>query len=359
MTSSTVFNQNSPESFLASHLEWDYTISRYADVLRKGSSLNDEQKMLLAQLLEAMGKIKNLTQAFAKRLKLKENLEVMMGLRLGIEFPKYFADEATALHQKFEVCNWGQLLTPVIEGPLILTPTLRTEGHKNSGESSRTLTAQPSRRQTPRIAPPGRPIYGINGIMHHILRYQSNRKEVSRVDPNYVKKSAKVFGNNGLEIGAWFATRRCASRDGAHGTGMTGIDGTSPDGAYAVILAMHSDLDVDLGDTIYYTAPHAEDNTDPTTPTETAGARALLRSLETQNPIRVIRSSSGSSKYGPSAGSRYDGLYRVSSYDIRHNTLGGAYWRFVLLRLPDQAPVDTSRPTVQEIRDLSKIKAGY
>lgn len=58
------------------------------------------------------------------------------------------------------------------------------------------------------------------------------------IDPNYKdRRSAKVLGHNGLEVGAWSAYRLCALRDGAHGESQAGISGNIEDGAWSIVLS--------------------------------------------------------------------------------------------------------------------------
>jgi hypothetical protein len=66
-------------------------------------------------------------------------------------------------------------------------------------------------------AKPDHPIYGENGIMHHVLWYKTGAATSMALDDKFEAKDARVFGHNGLEVGTWFARQLTALRDGAHG----------------------------------------------------------------------------------------------------------------------------------------------
>jgi len=86
---------------------------------------------------------------------------------------------------------------------------------------------------------------------------------------------------------------------------------------------------------------------------------ALKRSLENQKPVRVLRSSTGQSKWAPFKGLRYDGLYQVVRSTEPKNDKGGKYEQFVLERVEGQADINRLRPSAAEIRDFDKIERGW
>ncbi|KAF8414423.1 PUA-like domain-containing protein [Boletus edulis BED1] len=65
------------------------------------------------------------------------------------------------------------------------------------------------------------------------------------------------------------------------------------------------------------------------------------RSVETGKPIRVIRGFKLRSKYGPSEGYRYDGLYVVKKYWQEKGLHKGGFLvcKFAFVRLPGQPPI--------------------
>jgi len=61
------------------------------------------------------------------------------------------------------------------------------------------------------------PIYGLNGIMHHVLRIRGPKMVSYQINPAYKSKNAKVFGHNGLTVGDCWPNQMALLRDGAHG----------------------------------------------------------------------------------------------------------------------------------------------
>lgn len=122
---------------------------------------------------------------------------------------------------------------------------------------------------------------------------------------------------------------------------------------------MYADLDSDLGHTVFYSGSNSHDNTNPTKPVVTRFTRSLQRSLQTERPVRVLRSSNGNGKLAPSAGIRYDGLYKIKKEEMRKNKLGGAYLRFRLERCEGQDEIDMGRPTKEERSLCERVREGY
>lgn len=66
-----------------------------------------------------------------------------------------------------------------------------------------------------RRAPTDHPIFGIHGMMHHILVRQDIRKSY-KIDPTYTSVNGAVIGDNGFQVGAWFPRQLTMVRDGMH-----------------------------------------------------------------------------------------------------------------------------------------------
>jgi putative restriction endonuclease len=66
--------------------------------------------------------------------------------------------------------------------------------------------------------------------------------------------------------------------------------------------------------------------------------RALAYSSLNGLPVRVIRGEGHESRYSPSAGYRYDGLYLVDDYWQDRGRAGFLVWRYRLVKLPE--PLD-------------------
>ena len=148
---------------------------------------------------------------------------------------------------------------------------------------------------------------------------------------------------------------------GAHGATQGGIYGNRETGAYSIVISgEYDDLDHDEGNVLYYSGSNSHSNEDPSSPApSTGGTIALQASERTQNPVRVIRTSSGKSAFAPISGLRYDGLYTVVESRYPKNLKGGLYEQFKLVRLDDQPEIDRSRPTKKENRDYGRIGDGY
>jgi hypothetical protein len=84
----------------------------------------------------------------------------------------------------------------------------------------------------------------------------------------------------------------------------------------------------------------------------------LLRSFETRKPVRVLRGDS-KWKYAPRVGYRYDGLYEVVEKGTGRNKEGGAYIWVKLVRLANQDPIDTKKPTASQVNQEAAVKLGY
>lgn len=160
-----------------------------------------------------------------------------------------------------------------------------------------------------------------------------------RVDTNWpFYTSALYFGAGALVNGQIWESRVELMRDGVHAPPQAGISGTVMCGAYSVLLGSFDErnnlgyADIDMGEVIEYvgTALKDQDGLGPSnikdlhmsipgawdqngTVQPTAGTRALFKSLETGEPVRVIRSFKMCKivTNKPTKGYRYDGLYRV------------------------------------------------
>ncbi|KIJ68417.1 hypothetical protein HYDPIDRAFT_36895 [Hydnomerulius pinastri MD-312] len=165
----------------------------------------------------------------------------------------------------------------------------------------------------------------------------------------------KTYGSiPGIEVGSWWASREECSNDAIHAPWVGGI-APGPSGAYSVALSGGYDDDVDNGYAFTYTgaggrdlkgtkaAPKnlrtAEQSSDQSF--EHNHNKALKRSVETGKPVRVIRGFKLQSKYGPSEGYRYDGLYVVKKYwQVKGLNKGGyLVCKFAFVRLPDQPDI--------------------
>ncbi|KAF1829348.1 hypothetical protein BDW02DRAFT_510144 [Decorospora gaudefroyi] len=184
-------------------------------------------------------------------------------------------------------------------------------------------------------------------------------RTTDRLDEAYRHKypnTSKYHGNGDLVLGQWWPTQLCAVRDGAHGTPQGGIWGEKERGAFSIVLSGgHPYRDADYGDVIEYSGTEGKNST----PTE--NTRHLMTSARTGLPVRVIRSAqlAKGNKYRPEMGLRYDGLYRVVSY--QETDKEKAVYRFRLERCAGQAAIrcqgKASRPTSFECEEFIRLKA--
>ncbi|KAH8762478.1 PUA-like domain-containing protein [Diaporthe sp. PMI_573] len=278
--------------------------------------------------------------------------------RPRVYFPEDVKQRAERLHQRFQAENWGAAAANATPGSddddeeeeeQVASPTTAAAPAAHIGEpASATVTI--------RLPPPNHPIWGQSGIMHGIAVTQNGKK---KLDPRGPRRSAKVPGHNGLDIGAWFPTRLSALVDGAHGASQAGISGNIDYGAFSIVVAAtYKEVDDDCGETIWYSAPGSAENEDRNAAPQRTGTGQLQRSLTTRNPVRVLRAANKESAYAPSVGIRYDGLYVVTRQETSHNSKGGLYFKYLLERLPDQKPlneVTRESPTAQQMADHGRI----
>ena len=291
-------------------------------------------------------------------------------------------DKAETLYKRWEAERWGEEVDVKMENADEEDAGMENAVGESSDTSQRADSAisgydgsiSPRPRHTTFSSdkitiqpPPSHPIWGLKGIMNGTARTVSRKPNGIKVfsvvgnSSRYRQRSAKVFGHNGLEVGAWYARRLNALIHGAHGEQQAGICGDRNNGAFSIVVAgAYSELDHDEGNHLFYSGSGSHANEDPNQPPPpTRGTCALHQSLRSGKPVRVIRASDGDSEFAPTFGYRYDGLYRVVTVKHPKNEKGGRYEQFGLMRLGDQAPIDGARPTAREVKDFQRIKNGY
>lgn len=173
-----------------------------------------------------------------------------------------------------------------------------------------------------------------------------------------LKRNCGVFGHNGLKIGDWWPYQICLVRDGCHGRSQGGIAGTVESGAYSVILSgkLYHGQNTDYGDEILYSGSHGSSKDENEHGIrEPQGTKALITSLNSRSPVRVIRGK-GSSTWAPAVGLRYDGLYDVVAKKVQNDTAGQKYWQFRLVRRPGQDPIRRDIPNKRQIAIMAIIQ---
>ncbi|KAF2827837.1 hypothetical protein CC86DRAFT_444974 [Ophiobolus disseminans] len=171
-------------------------------------------------------------------------------------------------------------------------------------------------------------------------------------------KVSHRLGDLGFKAGDWWINTFFA-----HHAGIIGIEavegGTTFDkyGAYAVVLKDTGEVDAISEDCFTYRVPQHDKGKFRLT-AATPGSR---------DPIRVLRSHSINSIWGPKAGVRYEGLYGVKGWSIRQAKsadMAGGEWKagdiVFEVRFERKDPVSmeevSKRPTCTEVDDYSEYK---
>ncbi|MBG0826390.1 caspase family protein [Planomonospora sp. ID67723] len=151
----------------------------------------------------------------------------------------------------------------------------------------------------------------------------------------------------GIRTGTIFDNRRALHDAGVHRPLQAGICGTADrGGAESIVVSGGYKDDEDYGDVIIYTGHGGRDpNTGEQTKDQSAddpGNAALIKSIMTGLPVRVIRGSGGNNRFSPPAGYSYDGLFRVADYWTKPGTDGPTVLQFRLEQLDDGSPKKTA-----------------
>ena len=121
-----------------------------------------------------------------------------------------------------------------------------------------------------------------------------------------------------VALGSTFESRRALYDAGVHRQLQAGIVGTPAKGAESIVMSGGYPDDKDDGFEIKYTGhggqhPATKKQFKDQDPKDSGNA-ALIKSIETGKPIRVIRGSGHASPHAPKSGLRYDGLYAVTRH---------------------------------------------
>ncbi|XP_045445065.1 E3 ubiquitin-protein ligase UHRF1 isoform X2 [Pipistrellus kuhlii] len=179
----------------------------------------------------------------------------------------------------------------------------------------------------------------------------------------------------GIPVGTMWKFRVQVSESGVHRPHVAGIHGRSNDGAYSLILSGGYEDDVDNGEFFTYTGSGgrdlsgnkrtAEQSCDQKL-TNTNRALALncnapinerkgaeAKDWRSGKPVRVVRNTKGRkhSKYAPTEGNRYDGIYKVVKYWPEKGKSGFLVWRY-LLRRDDDEPGPWTKKGMNRIKQL-------
>lgn len=186
-------------------------------------------------------------------------------------------------------------------------------------------------------------------------RSSKKRKSRTAAPPRLsgYRPNPKHFGDQpGTQVGKWWRTRMECSQDGIHAPTVAGISGNSEEGTWSVALSGGYAEDIDFGYSFSYTGCGGRDlkgtaaqpknlRTAPQTfdQTFTALNAALKRSVETAQPVRVVRGFKNPSPFAPKEGYSYSGLYLVTKAWLDVGDAGFKVTRFSFVRMAGQAPL--------------------
>ncbi|KAK0464751.1 PUA-like domain-containing protein [Desarmillaria tabescens] len=172
-------------------------------------------------------------------------------------------------------------------------------------------------------------------------------------------RNSRVHGHiAGVPVGSIFPGRLQVRAAGLHNPPRSGIFGTSKEGgAYSVVVSGGYEDDEDHG--TYFTYTGSGGRTEGYNTVQVAdqewkrGNRTLKMSATTGNPVRVIRGQNNS-RYAPSEGYRYDGLYKVIKAWRQRGQTGFKTCRFLFVLLEGNAHLGKP-PDPDEILSLLRF----
>ncbi|MEV3985602.1 YDG/SRA domain-containing protein [Nonomuraea sp. NPDC049758] len=147
----------------------------------------------------------------------------------------------------------------------------------------------------------------------------------------------------GIRPGTIFESRRALHDAGVHRPLQAGICGTAErGGAESIVVSGGYKDDEDYGDVIIYTGHGGRDpNTGVQVKDQSAddsGNAALIKSIMTGLPVRVVRGAGGDKEFSPPAGYSYDGIFTVADYWTKRSVDGPIVLQFRLEQIDDGTP---------------------
>ncbi len=133
----------------------------------------------------------------------------------------------------------------------------------------------------------------------------------------------------GVPEGTEFRNRWDLSASGVHRPRRAGVCCSVREGAESIVLAGQYEDDDDHGDWFWYAGQggrNAKTGRQKTDQWLLGGNQALVVSHERGVPIRVIRRT-------PAGTYRYDGLYRIETYEQVPGRSGFAVWRYLFRKI--------------------------
>ncbi|KAF8151792.1 PUA-like domain-containing protein [Crassisporium funariophilum] len=171
-------------------------------------------------------------------------------------------------------------------------------------------------------------------------------QDTSLYDPTLSGADPRYGAIAGCPVGTVFESRKACSAAGVHVANYAGISGNTASGAYSICMSGGYEDDKDEGELFIYTGTGGQEDaysgTGKQVKDQTFEHRdnyALKKSVETQRPVRVIRGANSNSKWAPTRGYRYDGLYIVESAFLGKGKSGYSVCKYRLRRVPGQPPL--------------------
>lgn len=162
----------------------------------------------------------------------------------------------------------------------------------------------------------------------------------------------------GVAVGQAFINRAALTGAKVHRPNQSGICGSPATGAESIVVSGGYEDDQDFGDEIIYTGEGGRtEGVKQQTHDQKLTLRnaALVTSLTTGAPVRVIRGAGGDPQHSPKADYRYDGLYRVVEYWSERGQAGHLVWRFRLVQIPT---LELGTPQPPSGRSVPRQPAG-
>lgn len=136
------------------------------------------------------------------------------------KFPAQYARVAQYIYEKLEAELWG---VDDVEAEDAVEDAISDAGDsKEIASTAASTTAITERKKSGPLRDSdfpadNDPIYGLDGIMHHILRIHGPKMAAYLINPTFKSKNAKVFGHNELTVGDCWPNQMALLRDGGHG----------------------------------------------------------------------------------------------------------------------------------------------
>ncbi|KAF2148526.1 hypothetical protein K461DRAFT_248039, partial [Myriangium duriaei CBS 260.36] len=192
-------------------------------------------------------------------------------------------------------------------------------------------------------------LFGVcapHDISKEVLEVKWSRAPGSRTASGFSRR----HGDLGFKPGDWWINCMFAYHAGIIDSGIpSGRIISDRHGAYALVLNGWDELDSPDPNAFTYKAKS----------NEPGRFRLTSATSASRQPIRVLRTHSLHSFWAPRAGIRYDGLYKVSGWSVRHSPTTNL-WTYAIhfQRLSSEPPMAIAlrHPLAEEVDDYTEFK---